>query len=383
MNKYGNAWRSSGAIEVSWRNAFNERLGPGGFGGTLFGDWLRILNDNRFDVDARYWPRAAMLTSNSVWNSVVRRWEDWRYGAAVRNTEIQPPVFVLGVWRSGTTHLHNLLSRDRRFAYPNTFEVLLPHTFLTTQAAGSRVMQWMMPPTRPMDNVAMGVDEPQEDEFALVASGLSFMLGLVIFPRSKGRYQQFLTLRDAGPEELQRWKKALLSFLRKLSFKYHRPLVLKSPAHTGRLQVLLELFPQAKFVHVHRNPYEVFQSTMHTWRKVQTFWGLQEGEVTEERVLADNAEIYDAFFAERHRLNDENYCEVRYDELTTDPIGELRRIYRRLVLPEFEQVEPTIREYAQSIEGYARNSYAKLAETTRERVFQAWSRSFAEWGYER
>lgn len=368
---------------MSWQNAFNERLGPGGFGGTRFGDWWRILIDNRFRVDARYWPRAAMLTGNSVWNSLVGRWEDWRYGAAVRGTEIQPPVFVLGVWRSGTTHLHNLLARDDRFAYPNTFEVLFPHTFLTMQSTGSRVMQWMSPATRPMDNVRMSVDEPQEDEFALVASGLSFMLGLVIFPRHHERYQQFLTLRDASPEELQRWKMALLTFLRKLSFKYERPLVLKSPAHTGRLQALLELFPHAKFVQIHRHPYEVFQSSMHTWRKVKNFWGLQNEDVTEERVLADYVEVYDAFFAERRRLNDENYCEVGYEELVSDPIGKLRRIYGRLGLPEFERAEPAICEYARSIEGYARNSFATLPEATRERVFGAWRRSFDEWGYER
>lgn len=368
---------------MSWQNAFNERFGPGGLGGILFGDWLQLLLENRLDIDARYWPKAAIVTGHSLTNSLIRRWEDWRFGAAVRNTEIQPPVFVLGVWRSGTTHLHNLLARDQRFAYPNTFEVLLPHTFLTTQPTGSRVMRWLMPATRPMDNVRMGVSEPQEDEFALVASGLSFMLGLLIFPRNSQRYQPYLTLRDAAPEERQRWKEALSTFLRKLSFKYHRPLLLKSPAHTGRLNVLLELFPTAKFVHIHRHPYEVFQSTMHTWRKVQTFWGLQDGDVTEARVLADYVEVYDAFFAERHRLTDENYCEVRYDELAADPIGELRRVYSSLGLPEFEQAEPTIREYAQSIEGYARNSYAQLPEATRERVFQAWRRSFEEWGYER
>jgi hypothetical protein len=176
---------------------------------------------------------------------------------------------------------------------------------------------------------------------------------------------------------------ALLTFLRKLSYKYNRPLVLKSPAHTGRLQVLLELFPQAKFVHIHRHPYAVFQSSMHTWRKVKNFWGLQNEDVTEERVLADYVEVYDAFFAERHRLTDENYCEVGYEELAADPIGELRRIYGRLGLPEFAEAEPDIREYAQSIEGYARNSYAALPEATRERVFRAWRRSFEEWGYER
>ena len=369
--------------QMSWRNTFIEWLGPGGFSGATLGDWLKVLRENRFAVDLPYWPRAALVSGNCVINSLVGRWEELRYGAAIRSTEIQPPVFVLGIWRSGTTHLHNLLARDERFAYSNTYETLYPHTFLTTQATGGRIMQWMMPAARPMDNVRAGVDEPQEDEFALVTSGLSFMLGLVIFPRSRQLYQRYLTLGDATPEERQRWQAALLDFLRKLTFKYNRPLVLKSPAHTGRLKILLELFPTAKFILIHRDPYAVFQSTMHTWRKVKSFWGLQNGDVDEARVLADYVEVCDAFFAERHRLTAQNFCEVRFDELERDPISQMRRIYDQLGLPEFEYAEPAIREYVQSIDGYTRNSFVELSGSQRERVSQAWARSFEEWGYAR
>lgn len=368
---------------MSWRNAFVEHLGPGGFSGARLGDWLRVLGENRFGVDVPYWPRAALITGNSVFNSLVARWEELRYGAAVRGAEIQPPVFVLGVWRSGTTHLHNLLARDARFAFPNTYEVLYPHTFLTTQATGGRFMQWMMPASRPQDNVRTGTGEPQEDEFALAACGLSFMLGSIIFPRGSHLYQRYLTLEDATAEERKRWQAALVTFLRKLSFKYNRPLVLKSPAHTGRLDVLLELFPAAKFVLIHRDPYEVFQSTMHTWQKVKSFWGLQRGDVEEEGVLTDYVQICDAFFAERHRIANGNYCEVRFTDLERDPLGQLRRVYEELDLPEFARAEPAVREYVDSLTGYQRNSFAELSGPTRERVWQAWQRTFEEWGYAR
>jgi hypothetical protein len=242
-------------------------------------------------------------------------------------------------------------------------------------------MQSMMPATRPMDNVKSGVCEPQEDEFALVASGLSFMLGLVVFPRHRDRYQQFLTLREATPAELERWTSAFLRFLQKLTFKYRRPLVLKSPAHTGRLEVLLDLFPNAKFVHIHRDPYAVFQSSVHTWRKVKSFWGLQSTEVDENCVLEDYAQVCDAFFAQRHRLTEQNFCEVRFDDLERDPIGELRRVYRSLALPDFEHVEPALRGYLASLDGYRRNTFPPLPPQTKERVADAWRRSFEAWGY--
>jgi len=57
------------------------------------------------------------------------------------------------------------------------------------------------------------------------------------------------------------WKEALLQFVRKLTWKYQRPMILKSPGHTCRIRFLLELFPTARFVHIHRNPYTVFLST--------------------------------------------------------------------------------------------------------------------------
>lgn len=366
---------------MSWRSAFIDSFGPGGFSGTTFGDWLRVLGENRFAVDFKYWPRAGVITCNSLFNSLMRFCEVRRYGAEIASTSVEPPLFVLGIWRSGTTHLHNLLGRDQRFAFPTTYEVLYPHTFLTTERAGSRVMQWMMPATRPMDNVRNGVREPQEDEFALVACGLSFMLGLLIFPRSRHPYQRLLTLCDATVEELERWKAAFVQFLQKLTYKYRRPLILKSPAHTGRLGVLLDLFPNARFVHIHRDPYAVFQSTVHTWHVVKKFWGLQADEVSEARVLQDYVQVYDAFFAQRHRLTEQNFCEVRFEELERDPIGQLKLVYKSLGLGDFDRVEPALGEYVRSLDGYSRNSFPAMSPQMRERVASAWSRSFEEWGY--
>ena len=136
---------------------------------------------NHFAVDMRYWPRAASVTSASLLNSVTHRVERSSTGAQINATDVQPPLFILGMWRSGTTHLHNLIARDRRFAYPTSFQVAAPHGFLTAGRQGRAMMQWLSPRTRPMDNVYYAADEPQEDEFALAARGLSHMLGAGVF----------------------------------------------------------------------------------------------------------------------------------------------------------------------------------------------------------
>jgi hypothetical protein len=366
---------------VPWSQRFIRTIGPGGFSGTSFGDWLMILFRAGFAVDVRYWPRAAFITGNSLFNSCYRVLERWQYGSAITNTNVPPPLFVLGYWRSGTTHLHNLLAVDDRFAFPNTYQVLYPHTFLMTESMGAAAMAKFMPSTRPMDNVKAGAQEPQEDEFALVASGLSCMLGQAIFPRRYVAYHRYLCLTGLTPREREVWKEALLLFLKKLTIKYQRPLILKSPAHMGRLDVLLEMFPDAKFVFIHRDPFEVYQSNLHTWQRVLDWWTLQTFQVTGKEILRDYAEVHAEYFAQRPRLRENQLCEIGYDDLVRDPIAQLERAYRTLDLPELEYARPKFVDYLAGLSGYERNSFTPLSSTDRDRIASAWSRSFEEWGY--
>jgi len=75
---------------------------------------------------------------------MVQRKEKNSFGDQIQNTNVEPPVFILGVWRSGTTHLHNLLTRDTRFGYANLYQALNPHTFLDGGKAGPDRMDNML-----------------------------------------------------------------------------------------------------------------------------------------------------------------------------------------------------------------------------------------------
>jgi hypothetical protein len=367
---------------MGWREKLLMAAGPGAFSGATFGTWLRVLGQNRFRVHPFYWPRAANITLGSLGNSVFRRWENWRYAQQIRAAKVQPPIFVLGVWRSGTTHLHNLLAQDERFAFPNTYQVYYPHTFLTTERLQSWMMQTVMPATRPQDNVRMGVGEPQEDEFAQCSlTGLSCMLGWA-FPRST-RYDRYLTFRDASPEEIRRWQAALYGFAQKLSFKYDRPLVFKSPGHTARIRMLLEIFPDARFVHIHRHPLVVHQSTVHTFRKVTAWWRLQMDERPdwEETILRQYKELYEAFFEQRELIAPERFHELSFEDLERDPMLEMRRLYDALGLPDFTAVEQRLQSYLDSLAGYRKNTFPELGPALRDRIARECRRCFDEWGY--
>ncbi len=152
---------------MSWPEAFVTTLGPGHFSGSTPSIWLRVLRDNQFAVDAPYWPRALVITLGSFQNALLAGWEDLVYGRRVRDATVYPPLFILGIFRSGTTLLHNLLAQDDRFAYPNVYQACYPKTFLTTESTSARVMEFFLPDRRPQDGIVLGMRETAEEEFAL------------------------------------------------------------------------------------------------------------------------------------------------------------------------------------------------------------------------
>ncbi|MEQ8788192.1 MAG: sulfotransferase [Pirellulaceae bacterium] len=370
---------------TTWQDRYLIHLGPGILGGITFEDWLRLLAENRFSIDPPYWGRALTITLQSLVNSLVARRERARFEKQIDATEIQPPVFVLGMWRSGTTHLQNLLSQDARFAFPNYFQSLFPHTFLLMEQRSAKMADALAPKKRPLDNVRLGMDQPCEDEMALCALvQRSFMLSLV-FPRRADFYDRYLTFREADQNDLHRWKQAFHWFVRKLTYKHGRPLVLKSPGHTCRIKLLLELFPDARFVHIHRHPYDVYVSAKRSASRLVPYWALQRVDLNAvaDTVFESNTEFYTAFFEERPLIPVGQFHELAFEDLERDPVAELQKTYTALDLPDFHVVEPRLREYLASLAGYQKNAMSVLPPEDRQRIQIAWPWCFDQWGYSR
>ncbi len=367
---------------ASWRETLLLRVASGQFAGIAAGDWFALLRDNRYAVDRPYLLRAALVTLASLGNSVLRRYENAIYGARVRKAEVRSPVFVLGHWRSGTTLLHNLLTIDRRLACPNLYQVVFPHTFLCSEAIGARLLGLLVPKRRLGDDMDQHLGMAFEDEFALCAATLRSPYLSLAFPRRREHYDRYLTLRDVPEREIAEWKEGLKWFLQKLTWKYRRPLVLKSPTHTCRIRLLLELFPDARFVHVHRNPYLVFSSTRRRRGLVGELFRLQRSDEAEDEMLIRRySDMYDCFFAERPLIPAGRYHEVAFEDLERDPVGQLRETYAKLDLVDFGQVEAPVRQYVASLSGFRKNEYPALPGTLRSQIGSAWRRSFEEWGY--
>ncbi len=370
-------------MKKTWHWNLSKILGPV-FMGMPLGQCLKLYSENKFKIAPRYIPRAINTLARGMVVSPFALFEKIRYERLVNNTEIETPIFILGHWRGGTTHLHNLLSLDQRFAYPNLFEVTNPLTFLSTRKLGW-IFKYFVPPRRPFDNVALKLTIPYEDEFvAWQCMALSSYLSWN-FPDSAEFYDRFLTFREASKKELEKWRREQTQFMKKLTHLYQKPLILKSPQHTCRIKLLLEMFPKAKFVHICRNPYTVYLSTQKLARSALELVSLQRYnlEQTDERIIRQYREMYDLFFEERFLIPEGNYCEVKYEMLDIEPILQLEYIYKELNLPTFEKVRQDVKEYLGTLSNYKKNKHPDIKPELKEKLHRAWERCFEEFGYER
>lgn len=368
---------------MSWRDKFALYAGSSYFLGITLGDWLRLLSENRFAIAPSCLPRAIFITLFSIPNTFACWLENARFRRHWEQVNVSPPLFILGHYRSGTTHLQNLLAQDQRFAFLTSYQASYPDTFLLTEQSSSRFLGFFLPRSRPFDNVRLSVDVPYEDEIAMTNATRLTPYMSVVFPRRRDHYDRFLTFQQASAEEVSQWQAGLKTLLQKLTLKHGKPLILKSPPHTCRIKLLLDMFPQAKFVHIHRDPYVVIQSTLHLIRVGLEWIRLQKAEEVDwtERALSQWREMYDVYFAERALIPAGNLHEMAFSDLEGDPIGELRRMYESLDIPLFAEVEPQMRQYLASIAAYEKNTFAELPPDLKERVAETCRRGFDEWGY--
>jgi hypothetical protein len=244
-------------------------------------------------------------------------------------------------------------------------------------------LNFLLPSRRPMDNMATGWDRPQEDEFALCNLGAPSPYLQIAFPNEAPKYDAYLTLDEVGEEDRARWGATLKGFLRTVYLRAAKRIILKSPPHTGRVEHLGRLFPGAKFVHIVRDPVTVYCSTLNLWRQLYEKHGMQIPKFAglEERVLSTMERMYEAFERQRATLGPGRMIEVRYEALTADPRGVLRRVYEELDLGDFAAALPGIEAYLESTRDYQTNRYPKTAVETRRTLAERWGRFFARHGY--
>lgn len=344
-----------------------------------------LLKDNPGQVDRAFYGRLRFLKSAAAFNSLTTPWDHIFYKNRIKKAVPPDPVFVLGHWRSGTTLLHNMLSRDPQFGFPTLTHVFTPNSFLTLGKITRAYLNRVLPEKRSMDQVVLGADEPQEDEFAVaVMCRLSPYLEMV-FPRRRDHYSRYMTLDEVPENERQLWQKTFLTFLKKMSIADPRPMLLKSPPHTARVALLSRMFPSAKFIHIVRNPYRVYQSM---WKLYDHYIAMQHLQVISREEARDNMlknyhQMFTALERDKGQVEKNRFITIHYEDLVKDPPGQTGLIYKRLGMPGFSHMESRLAHYLESIRNYRPNRPESLEQEERDLV-EYWCRPvFDAYGYSR
>lgn len=319
--------------------------------------WARLLAGSR--IGPRYWPRLAFALLSSVLATVLTLperlvlgvWRPWRRGPA------GPVVIVLGYYRTGTTHLHYLLSCDPAMRAPTWCETLAPQGFLLSWSFLRVFMIPFVSARRPQDDVAIGPDWPAEDDFALNNGALASSLpGRFIVPSRHDWFARFHGLAGLSARERARWAEAQRAFVWKIArLARGRAVLLKTPAHTARVAALRELLgPGVKFIHISRGPAAVVRSNVSMAERLGVY-NLEDPPAPEEtrrRIVEEYLATEAAYERDRAGLPPGSWAEVRYEDLVADPLGQVRAVYRALGMAYTPAFEARARVYLEGVRDY-------------------------------
>jgi hypothetical protein len=296
----------------------------------------------------------------------------------------EPPLFIIGHWRSGTTLLHNLLTKDPLASYTTTYQCVFPDN-LKSKWLFKTFMRIFMPPVRPGDKVEISVDFPQEDEYAMSNLTHRSYYHFFYFPSSyRTLYRKYIRFETLTGKEIDDWKQLYRQLIIKaLMNAGGSRIVLKNPANTGRMLHLLEIFPGARFVHIIRNPVIVYLSTKKFL--TQLYPTVQLEPFTEEDISEMVLETYGTlmrdYLEDVQMVDPEWLLEIRYEELVENPMDSLEQVYKEFNFSNLQELKPVFESYLGSIGDHKIDSYTMDKEEL-DRVLEHVDFAMKHWNYD-
>lgn len=352
---------------------------------TRFGVQLRMVARHGFDP--QFVGKIIYLFLNSALTAPLRIVERTVYSDRIREHNItRAPIFILGHWRSGTTLLHSLLAQDPRFGYVSLYQTVAPDLVFTGRGTIKPLVTNLAPKRRPADNLLLPVDGPQEDEVGLSGLSVHSLYHFLQYPRKLPYFfDRYGTLEKITPDAYAEMKEKYEYIVKTASYLHDgKPVVLKNPANTGRVPMLLELYPDARFIHIHRNPYEVFYSALRFFQSSFRMGAVQniDDETLRENFLYVYEKMMKKLDADLPSIPTGNLVELPYEMLLEDPLRELEAIYDRLDLGSFDDVRPHIEAEIAQRSGHKPKAYQYDDAEMIARINERWAFAFERWGYD-
>ena len=296
----------------------------------------------------------------------------------------EPPLFIIGHWRSGTTYLHNILTQDPVSGYSTTYHSVFPNN-LKSKLVFKTFMRIFMPNKRPGDGMLMSVNFPQEDEYALSNITHQSYYHFFYFPSSyRSLYSNYIRFESLSEKEIVDWKMKYKRFVIKaLINSGGSRAILKNPVNTGRMLKLLEIFPEANFIYIVRNPVIVYLSTKKFFEQWFPLLNLEKFplEGISELILEVYVKLMEDYFSDKESLNSNRITEVRFESLLENPMDEVRLIYDKFGFAGFQELKPVFHEYLDTIDSFKSDAYI-MEKHELDRVLNKLGFAMKLWNYE-
>jgi len=333
--------------------------------------WLRMLYGQW--IHPRYWIRLLGIGFTSIigtiWSLPERilfglGW--WFFNKTSERFDHLPGVLVVvGYYRSGTTHAHNLLACNPNSVTPRWYQALLGQGFTFSWAVTRFLLVPFLGSSRPQDGVGFGPHWPAEDDFALAGWGMcSTLPGRLIFPHQWDRWKKWNTLEDCSEAERSRWRRTIAGFAWKVTRRNQdKLLILKTPSHGAHITELVKVFGhRVRFLHVRRDPTQVIESNMRMHHALSSHL-LQDpldSTVLRDRIVHEYLDIERATIMQSQALDEGRISFVSHEQLIRNPIKHLQESFQTLGLDFTDAHSDAIIQYLASLGTYQQPTHPTL-----------------------
>ncbi len=277
----------------------------------------------------------------------------------VTSSSLADPVFVLGLWRAGTTFLHDLMNTIPGLISPTTRECMNSASFRLVPATSSASIN------RPMDDRVIHTNSPQEDEFALLALGVPSVYRCFIDPRRMEEMSYALDLDFWTADQPNGWSKQWQEFLFWVTQSHGMTaedrLLLKSPNHTFRIRAIHEIFPKSSYVLIVRCPQEIYFSNQKMWTAMfqqYSLWNWDLHQLDEFLIKSFKYYIKCLNYMKSNFTHDQLVV-IDLMQLAADPYEQLKKITKQLDLGLFEPKDSPLRHQLNNNTEHKINKYTE------------------------
>ena len=248
--------------------------------------------------------------------------------------QIKQPIFIVGMPRSGSTFLHELLASDPDNRAPRVWEVIYPQAARGGQTASrgkyirkAEACLWWFRRLAPRADSVYPMRAMTPHECVAIQSH-TFLSEEFVSSCRIPSYEAFLRGADLKPAYA--WEKRFLQYLQLGTLQ--KRWVLKSPDHVHGLESLFSIFPDAYLIQTHRNPVEVLKSSADLTQVLRKLYARErdpaETLASEMCLLAANTERFIQFRDSHPELAD-RIIDLKYTDLVADPLAAVQTIYAR------------------------------------------------------